>query len=211
MSMAHDEEIDPYMMSEDEEKLLSDGENVRRVDNYVSTTRKEISISYYYSKEKHRKGPEDCILETFKIPAKLGLLRTKHIVTQNIVFMEQEGYKAKYEVRIFNKELTSSRKIIKDFKPVSTTLVEIKKKASFDVVIWELMKDTLKKEMMETIKKLASQIYNIIDEGVEIIYLTSKIASLLEKPNDYLPTITKLQCTFADRSDKLVYYHEFMY
>lgn len=74
--------------------------------------------------------------------------------------MEQEGYKAKKEVRRFKKELTASRKIIKEFQTVSTTPVELKKQALLHAG-WELMKDQLKKEMMETIEKLSSQVYTL--------------------------------------------------
>lgn len=132
----------------------------------VSTNKKEISISHCHSKEKHPKGPKHCLIESFKTPAKLGLSARKHIVTQNTTVMEQEGYEAKQEVRRLKKELTASRKIIKEFHNVSTTPVELKKQASFHVG-WELMKNSLK-EMMETIEKLASQIYGLIEEGAEL-------------------------------------------
>jgi len=150
MSTAHDEEIDQDLRFEDKEKELCNGEKVRRVDTFVSTSRKEISISHCYSKEKCPKGLEDCLIETFKTPIKLGLLSKKHIITQNVVFMEQEGYEAKQEVRRLKKELIASKKIIKAFQTVSTTPVELKKQASFHVA-WQLIKDILKKEMMETI------------------------------------------------------------
>lgn len=150
------------------------------------------------------------MMETFEMPAKLGLSARKHIVTQNAAVMEQEGYEAKQEVRRLEKELTASRKIIKGFQTVGTTPVELKKQASFHVG-WELMKDVLKKEMMETIEKLASQVYSLVEEGVEIRELKSQITSLLEKLDGYLPTITHLQRIFADRPEKLVYCHEFMY
>jgi len=55
MSIAHDEEIDQELWYEDEEEELSNGEKVRRIDTFVSTSLKEISISNYYSKEKHPK------------------------------------------------------------------------------------------------------------------------------------------------------------
>lgn len=82
MSTAHDEEIDLDLRSEDEEEELSDGEKFRRVNTFVSTTRKEISINHYYSKEKHPQRPKDCIIETFKMSVTLGLTARKHFVTQ---------------------------------------------------------------------------------------------------------------------------------
>lgn len=53
MSTAHDKETDQVMRFEDKEEELFDGEKVRKVDTFVSTTRKEISISHCYSKERH--------------------------------------------------------------------------------------------------------------------------------------------------------------
>jgi len=128
MSTAHDEEIDQDLWFKDEEEELSDGEKMRRVDTFVTTSRKETSISHCYSKEKCPIGPEDCMIKTFKMPVKLGLTARKHIVNQNVVVMEQEGYKAKKEVRRLKKKLTTCRKIIKEFQTVSTTLVELKKR-----------------------------------------------------------------------------------
>jgi len=190
MGMTHDEDIDPYLRSEDEEEELFDGEKVRRIDTYVSTNRKEISISHCYSKEKHPKGLEDCLIETFEMPANLGLSERKHIVTQNATVMGQVGYEAKQEVKRLKKELTTNRKIIKEFQIVSTTLVELKKQASFHVG-WELMKNSLK-EMMETIEKFASQIYELIEEGVELKELKNKKSSLLEQMDGHLPFVTNL-------------------
>ena len=63
------------------------------------------------------------------------------------------------------KELTASRKIIKEFQTISNTPIEFKKQASFHVG-WEVMKDVLKKETMETIEKLASQVYSLVEEGI---------------------------------------------
>jgi len=73
MSTTHDEDIDQDRRFEDEKEELSDSEKVRREDTFVSTSRKEISISHCYFKEKCPKGPEDCMIETFKMLAKLGL------------------------------------------------------------------------------------------------------------------------------------------
>lgn len=70
------------------------------------------------------------------------------------------------------------------------------------------MKDVLKKEMMETI---ASQVYRLLKEGIEIRELKSQITSFLEKLDGYLLTITHLQQIIVDRPKKLVYCHEFMY
>lgn len=67
------------------------------------------------------------MIETFKMPVKLGLSATKHIVTQNVVVMEQEGYEAKKEVRRLKKELTANKKIIKELQNVSPTPAELKK------------------------------------------------------------------------------------
>lgn len=72
------------------------------------------------------------------------------------------------------------------------------------------MKDILK-EMIDTIEKLASHVYNFIEEGVEIRELKSQMPSLLKKLDAYLPIIIRLEQTFVGRLEKLVYYHEFMY
>lgn len=53
MSMTHDEEIDQDLRSEDEEEELFDGEKMRRVDIFVTSSKREISINHCYSKEKH--------------------------------------------------------------------------------------------------------------------------------------------------------------
>jgi len=55
------------------------------------------------------------------------------------------------------------------------------------------MKDQLKREMIETIKKLSSQIYSLIEEGVEIRQHKSQITTHLEKLDGYLPNIIHLQ------------------
>jgi len=52
------------------------------------------------------------------------------------------------------------------------------------------MKDLLNKEMIETIEKLASHVYKLIEEGIEIRELKSQMSSLLKKLDNYLPTIT---------------------
>jgi len=88
MSKAHDEEIDRDLRSKDEEEELSNGKKVRRVNTFVSITQKEISIIHYYSKEKHPQRPKDYMIETFKMPVKLGLTTRKHIVTQNATIIE---------------------------------------------------------------------------------------------------------------------------
>lgn len=166
MSTAHDEDIDQDLHSEDEEEELSNGEKSRRVDTFVATSRKEISISHCYSKEKHPQRTEDCVIETSKMPVKLGLTTKKHIVTQNAV-MEQEGYEAKKEVKRLKKELTASKKVIKEFQKISTTPLHLQKQTSFHEG-WELMKEQLKNEVMEAIKRLSSPIYKLLIEGVEI-------------------------------------------
>lgn len=98
----------------------------------------------------------------------------------------------------------TSRKIINEFQTISTTLIEFKKKALFHVG-WELMKDILKKEMMKTIEKLSYQVYSLIEEGIEIKELKSKIMYLLEKLDGYLPTVTHFQHILFDKTKKLVY------
>lgn len=108
------------------------------------------------------------------------------------------------------KELTTNMKIIKEFQIVSTTPVDLKKQNAFHEG-WELMKDLLKKEMMQTIEKLASQIYSLLEEGVAIRELKFQIMSLLKKLDGYLPTMNCLEQTFVDKPKKLVYCHEFMY
>lgn len=123
------------------------------------------------------------------MPVKLGLIAKRHIVIENATVMEQEGYEAKKEVSKLKKELTACRKTIKEFQTVSTTLVELKKQASFHEG-WEKMKNLLKKEMVETIGKLTSHIDKLIEEGVEIRELKSQILSHLEKLDNYLPIIT---------------------
>jgi len=60
MSKAHDEDIDQDLHSEDEEKELSNGERIRRIDTFFSTSQKEISISHCYATEKHPQREEDC-------------------------------------------------------------------------------------------------------------------------------------------------------
>lgn len=102
------------MRYEDEEETLSDGEKMRRVDTFVFTSRREISISHLYSKKKHPKGIENCIMETFKMLAKLGLNARRQLVSDNAVVMEQEGYEAKKEVRRLKIELSKSGKTIKE-------------------------------------------------------------------------------------------------
>lgn len=88
MSTAHDEEIDQDLRSKDEEEELFDGEKMRRVDTFVTTSREEIFISYCCFEEKPSRALEDYMIETFKMPVKLGLTTKKHIVTQNVVVME---------------------------------------------------------------------------------------------------------------------------
>lgn len=88
MSTTHDEEIYQDMRSEDKEEELFDGEKVRRVETFVSTTRKAISINHCYSKEKHPQRLVDYMTKTFKMPVKLGLIARKHIATQNVVITE---------------------------------------------------------------------------------------------------------------------------
>jgi len=131
------------------------------------------------------------MIETFKIPVKLGLIACKHIVTQNVVIMEQEGYEAKKEVKRLKKELTASKKVIKEFQTINNTPSDLKKQASFHEE-WELMKEQLKREMMETIEKLSSQIYNLLEEGVEIRELKSQITTHLKKLDGCLLNITHL-------------------
>lgn len=150
------------------------------------------------------------MIEMFKMPVKLGMTAHKHILTQNAAFMEWEGYEAKKQVKRMKKELTASMKIIKEFQTISTTTVDLKKQASFHVG-WELMKEQLKSEMMETIEKLLSQIYSLLEEGVEIRELKSQITAHLKKMDGYLPNVTQLQHIFANRPKHLVYYHEFMH
>ena len=52
MSTIDDEKIDLDLRSEDCEEELFDGEKMRSVDTFVTTSRKEIPISYCYSREK---------------------------------------------------------------------------------------------------------------------------------------------------------------
>lgn len=144
------------------------------------------------------------------MPVKLGLTARRHIVVENAAVMEQEGYEAKKEVRKLKKELTACRKIIKEFQIVSNTPMELKKQASFHEG-WEVMKNLLKEEMMATIEKLASHIFKLIEEVVEIRELKSQMSPLLEKLDTYLPIITQLEQTYKGRCEKLVYCHEFMY
>lgn len=65
--------------------------------------------------------------------------------------------------------------------------------------------------MIKTIKKLASPVYNLVEEGVEVRELKSQMMPLLKKLDSYLPIVTHLEQTFASRPEKLVYCHEFMY
>lgn len=190
MSTTHDEEIDQDLRFEDKEEDLPDGEKMRQVETFVITSRK-ISISHRYSKEKHPKGPKDCMIKTFKMLVKLGLTTKRHIFSENAVIMEREGYEAKEEVMKLKIELTKCRKTIKEFQTISTTLVELKKQVSFHEG-WAKMKN-IRKEEMETIGKLASHVYKLIEEGVEIRNLKSQMASHLEKLDSYLPTITQLE------------------
>ena len=132
---------------------MSDGKKMRRVDTFVSTSKREISISHCYSKEKRPKGLEECIMETFKMPTKLGLNARRQLVSDNVVVMEQEGYEAKKEVKRLKIELSKFRKTIKEFQAISNTPMELKRQASFHEG-WEKMKDILKREMMEIIEEL---------------------------------------------------------
>lgn len=67
--------------------------------------------------------------------------------------------------------------------------MELKRQASFHEG-WEKMKDILKREMMETIEELASYIYKLIHEGVEVRDLKEQMTSHLERLDSYFPTIT---------------------
>lgn len=133
--------------------------------------------------------------------ARMGLLPRKHIVAQNATAMEQEGYEAKQEVRHFKKELIVSRKMLKEFEVVIMTPRELKRHASFSAGC-AVMRDILKKEMMETIEKLACQIFALITEGAKLREIKMEIFGLLEKLESYLPTITNLQRIFAVKIGK---------
>lgn len=65
------------------------------MDTFVSTSQKEISISHCYSKEKHPQRAEDCVIETFKMPVKLGLTARKHIVTRMLQSWSRKAMKPK--------------------------------------------------------------------------------------------------------------------
>lgn len=64
---------------------------------------------------------------------------------------------------------------------------------------------------METSEELASCVYKLIQEGVEIRDLKEKMSSHLEKLDNYFPNITQLGQMFEDRPEKLTYYHVFAY
>ena len=88
--------------------------------------------------------------------------------------------------------------------------MEMKKQTSFHEG-WEKMKDILKREMMETIGELASHVFKLIQEGVEIRYWKDQTTCHLEKLDNYFLVITQLGQMFEDKPEKLAYCHEFAY
>lgn len=57
---------------------------------------------------------------------------------------------------------------------------------------WELMKEQLKKQMMESMENLSSQIYKLLEEDVEIHDLRAQIIENLNKLENYLPNVSHL-------------------